>query len=204
MPDKNWRNYCSEINAALNGMKATEGAGRELDSDSAFSLLFNRTISCKERGGDLYFCGNGASATMASHTVADLTKNGHLRARQLADPALLTAIGNDICFEEVFALPVQRYMAKYDILVIISSSGRSPNVLAAARAGREVGGYVVTLTGFDEDNTLRALGDLNFYIPACSYGLVESCHAALLHYWVNRAVAYVQKTDQDAGNGRSL
>lgn len=188
MAGKDWRSYCSEIGTALERMQATMNGGRGLDADAAFALLLEKTLSCKAQGRELFFCGNGASATMASHTAADIAKNGGLRARSLTEPALLTAIANDISFEEVFSLPVTRNMMEGDMLVAISSSGKSPNILAAARAARQAGGYVVTLSGFAEDNPLRALGVLNFYIPAPSYGVVESCHATLLHHWVDMAV----------------
>jgi D-sedoheptulose 7-phosphate isomerase len=98
---------------------------------------------------------------------------------------LITAIANDISYEEVFAEPLRWYMKKGDMLVSISSSGNSSNVVRAVKMARSLGGIVITLSAMGENNETRKMGDLNFYISAQTYGLAESAHAVILHHWMD-------------------
>jgi D-sedoheptulose 7-phosphate isomerase len=139
----------------------------------------------RDRRGTVYLVGNGASAAMASHFAADLAKNAHVHTQVFSDLSLITAISNDIGYDQVFALPLQRRAEAGDMLVAISSSGRSPNVLAAADVARTLSLTLVTLSAMDADNPLRARGALNVWIPASDYGLAETGHAALLHHWMD-------------------
>jgi D-sedoheptulose 7-phosphate isomerase len=127
------------------------------------------------------FIGNGGSAAIASHQAVDFWKNGGVRAIAFNDTSLLTCIGNDYGFAQVFEKPVEMFADAGDVLIAISSSGRSENILRGARAARERGCHVVTLSGFAADNPLRALGHLNFYAPGQGYGLVEITHLSICH-----------------------
>lgn len=160
-------------------------------SGAGQSFCWLRDITCeaKENAATLFFIGNGASASMASHVSADLAKNAHLHTQVFSDLALITAIANDMDYDQVFAEPLRRRMRSGDILVAVSSSGASPNIINAAKEARAMGGQVVTLTAMHPDNQLRKTGDLNFYVPGKSYGLAETSHAALLHHWIDIMVA---------------
>jgi len=140
----------------------------------------------RTRRGRLFLAGNGASASMASHFATDLAKNAGIRTQVFTDLSLLTALGNDIAYEAVFAEPLRWYAEAGDILVAISSSGNSPNIVQAVLAAKELGLTVVTLSGMRPDNRIRGLGELNLYLPAPTYGLAESCHAFLLHCWMDQ------------------
>ena len=111
----------------------------------------------------------------------DYWKNGNLKAMAFNDTSLLTCISNDYGYERVFAEPIKRFMDSKDLLVAISSSGKSPNILQGVKAARDQQAHVLTLSGFDESNPLRSLGDLNFYVRSHSYGIVEISHLTLLH-----------------------
>ena len=76
-------------------------------------------------------------------------------------------------------------LGEKDMLITISSSGNSPNIIKAIHTARELGVFIVTLSGKKEDNQSRRLGDVNFYVPLDTYGLVESAHAVLLHCWLD-------------------
>jgi D-sedoheptulose 7-phosphate isomerase len=91
-------------------------------------------------------------------------------------------------FEEVFAEPLRRRMKSGDMLVAISSSGQSANVLRAVKEAKNLGGTVVTLSAMKQNNPLRSEGNLNFYVSAMSYGMAETCHAAILHHWLDQIV----------------
>lgn len=185
---KYWSSNVSELHACLGSLSVWDDAGETLDADLGFSRLREATLRLRKAGNIAYFIGNGASAAMASHISADLAKNAFLHTRVFTDLALITALANDLCYEEVFAEPLRRYLKPGDMLVAISSSGRSANIIRAAREAGNLGGIVVTLSAMKPDNPLRTLGTYNFYVPADTYGLAETSHAAILHFWVDLMV----------------
>ena len=85
----------------------------------------------------MFLIGNGGSAGIASHMAADACKNGGLRALAFNDAALLTATANDLAFDEVFSLPLERHARKGDLLVTVSSSGNSPNIVKGLECADE-------------------------------------------------------------------
>ena len=151
------------------------GHGLSLENGMSDTARFLRTSDT------LWFLGNGGSAAIASHAATDYTKNGGLRALTFNDASLLTCLSNDFSYDEAFARAVTRFVTHGDALIAISSSGASRNILNACAAARMKGATLITLSGFEPTNPLRALGRLNFYVPSTSYGLVESVHTALLH-----------------------
>ncbi len=134
-----------------------------------------------QRGGRVFLVGNGASQAMSSHYAADLTKNALVPALALSDAAMLTCFANDYSYETALVEMLKRHLGPADVLVAISSSGRSPNVVAAANYTRQQGRPVVALTGFSADNPLRQLGSNEAYLASRSYGMVECGHAYLMH-----------------------
>ena len=184
-PPPHWPESIALFARTLRRLSILTHAGSELPVDAGFQRWRTLTRSVRRRRRTIYLVGNGASASMASHFAADLAKNGHLHTEVFSDLSLLTAVANDVSYEQVFALPLQRRGRSGDLLVAISSSGRSPNILAAARMARQLQMKIVTLTGMTPDNPLRTMGDLNLYVPGRRYGTVETCHAALLHHWMD-------------------
>ena len=112
--------------------------------------------------------GNGGSAGIASHMAIDFTKNGNVAALAFSDAAALTCLGNDLGYEQVFARQISAHARPGDLLIAISSSGRSPNIINAVAAARGRDCSVFTLSGFGADNPLRRLGDLNLTSPPTS------------------------------------
>ena len=178
-----WQDYVAAIAGSLNALVATDGDGRAMPADVAFVLWHDQAVRVRQADGVVYLAGNGASASMASHFAADLFKNAGIRTQVFTDCACMTAISNDLGYDQVFSVPLARCARDTDMLVAISSSGRSANIRNAVMAARRRHAAVVTLSGFSADNPLRGMGDVNFYVPADTYGIVESCHAAILHYW---------------------
>ncbi len=132
----------------------------------------------------IYLIGNGGSAAIASHIANDLVKGGW-HAVALTDPAVMSCIANDVGWADVFAWQVMHHIAPGEWLWAISSSGRSANILRAAHEANALRANVMTLSGFDANNPLRTLGDVNYYVPSHNYGVVEICHLAILHSIVN-------------------
>lgn len=145
-----------------------------------------RTDQLKKENATMYFVGNGASSMMAGHMSADAAKNGQIRAQAFHETSLMTAVSNDISYENVFAYPLRRFADPGDVLVTISSSGNSPNIMAAIKVANELGLESITLSGKSPDNGSRPLGILNFYIPSQSYGIIECAHQVLLHSWLDQ------------------
>lgn len=135
--------------------------------------------------GTQFFLGNGASAAFAEHMALDWTKNGDVRSQNPSSSVLLTALANDISFQDSFATYLDRYARPGDLVVTISSSGNSENVIRAISKARSMDCKVITLSGLKPDNSSRKLGDVNFYVPARTYGIVECAHQVLLHMMID-------------------
>ncbi len=165
---------------AVSRVEATEGRDPVLIYD-AIAKAVRRCRFVRENEGRVFFVGNGASASIASHMAADFLKAGRMAALAFSDPALLTCLANDLGYENVFALPIERHGRAADLLVAISSSGRSPNILRAVEAADRRFMMTITLSGFGADNPLRQRGHLNFWVPSDRYGCVEVAHHAILH-----------------------
>lgn len=182
-----WLNYTDALNDLFRSLSGRIG-DMEGDADGAITLWVEKTLLVRTCRRTVFVIGNGASASMASHVAADLAKNAHVHTEVFSDLSLITAIANDMSYEEVFAEPLRRRMKDGDMLVAISSSGQSANILRAVREAKTLGGYIVTLSAMRQENMLRDLGHLNFYVPAETYGMAETCHAAILHHWIDRMV----------------
>jgi D-sedoheptulose 7-phosphate isomerase len=180
-----WSRAVDRTRALLAGLEVRDEAGAPLPADEGFRRWIAATLALRGTDRSAFLIGNGASAALASHLAADVGKNGRVRTQVFTDPALATALANDLGVEHMFAEPLRLWARAGDVLVAISSSGRSPNVLAACQAARAAGLTVVTLSGMRPDNPLRGLGQLNFWLDATTYGEAESCHGVLLHHWAD-------------------
>jgi len=183
-----WQDYSTAVSSALRDVAITDETGGALTAADGFERWIEITHDVHAHGQHIYVIGNGASAAMASHMAADACKNGGLRAHTFNDPSLLTATANDVAFEQVFALPLARFGRAGDMLIAISSSGRSPNIVRGLESARAIGMRIVTLTGKESDNPARGFGDVNVYIPSDRYGWVESAHQVVMHYWLDQYV----------------
>lgn len=173
--------YFDTFAALLHGAQASAADGGTIPISDAFAEIASRARQAHDAGNKLMFIGNGGSAGIASHMAIDYSKNGGLRSLAFNDGAALTCLGNDFGYDQVFAKQVEMHGHAGDVLVAISSSGRSPNILNAVSAARAVRIFVATLSGFDADNPLRRVGDVNLYLASREYGFVEIGHAALCH-----------------------
>jgi D-sedoheptulose 7-phosphate isomerase len=147
---------------------------------NAFDRILHLARGAHTQDNRMLFIGNGGSAAIASHIAVDFTKNG-IRALSFNDSVALTCLGNDFGYAEVFARQLEYHGRAGDLLVAISSSGESDNILRAVRVARQLDCAIVTFSGFSPQNTLRSLGDINLYIPFEKYGLVELAHFSLCH-----------------------
>ncbi len=180
--------YFKELSRLFSKIETTGKMGSPIDISNAINKAIDLIKRESSAGNKIMFIGNGGSASIASHMAIDFWKNGRMKAVCFNDSAQLTCLGNDFGFEHVFEKPVQFFAEPGDILVAISSSGRSEDILRGVKAARLKKCSVITMSGFDKDNPLRKLGDLNFYAPAKSYGLVEITHLTLCHFFLDTII----------------
>ena len=142
-----------------------------------------------DKGSKIYILGNGGSAATASHMVNDFgvgLKRREIRnfnVISLADNTpVCSAIANDIGYENIFYMQLKDNLQKDDLVIAISCSGNSPNIVKAVKYAKEIGSSIVGLTGFD-GGELKKLSDVNFHVDTHSgeYGLVEDMHMILDH-----------------------
>jgi D-sedoheptulose 7-phosphate isomerase len=173
--------YNSEFQKALDHIEITDHAGNLLKYDIGIELSVESLLEIQDKNRRIYIIGNGGSAAIASHSAIDFLKNGNIPATSFNDASLLTCLSNDLGYENVFVKPIEMLVRKGDLVICISSSGSSQNIIKAAKAARERDCLVITLSGFYPDNLLRGIGDLNFFVPSFSYGFLEIIHQYILH-----------------------
>ncbi|MBK8203654.1 MAG: SIS domain-containing protein [Bdellovibrionales bacterium] len=150
--------------------------------DHAFELIFQAS----QKGKKLLIAGNGGSAGISDHLSCDLGK-GTLSPGQpplkvlslSANGPMLTAIANDYGYDEVFATQVAMYGEEGDVLITISSSGKSPNIVKSLEVARKMGLKTIALTGFGGGKS-RELCDVSLHFEFQNYGIVEDCHQIVL------------------------
>lgn len=154
---------------------------------AAIERVADALIACAERDNTIFIAGNGGSAATASHFACDLLKGSNapglpsLRVVPLTDNVpLMTAFGNDVAYEEIFAGQLSALARTGDVLVAISASGRSPNVLAATRTARQMGVLAIGLTG-EDGGALARMCDIAVRVPAARIEHVEDAHLVLTH-----------------------
>lgn len=140
----------------------------------------------------VFVIGNGGSAAIASHVACDLMRAGR-GAMTLTDPAQMTRIANDMGYDQVFSEQIRQLAGHEDMLIAISSSGRSPNIINACHQAKRLKLDVVTFSGFESTNELRTLGDVNFYVPSSHYGVVEMAHHVILHSITDKVLEMTKK-----------
>jgi D-sedoheptulose 7-phosphate isomerase len=157
---------------------------------SAVEQAIQAIIGAFDNKRTVFTCGNGGSATTASHMAADLGKNSampgkeRLRVIGLADNmSWFSALGNDLGYENVFVEQLANFVQSGDVLIAISASGNSPNVVKAAEYARAHGAKVIGLVGF-KGGKLKEIADISVHSRIEDYGPVEDCHLMLDHIFV--------------------
>jgi D-sedoheptulose 7-phosphate isomerase len=178
---KEINSYYEVLRRLTKDIAVTDKIGKDLDFEPGLEKAIRLINACGKRGSKLIFIGNGASASIASHMAADFWKNSKIKAIAFNDAALLTCVSNDFGYSHVFEKPIEMFADPGDILVAISSSGKSENIIKGARMALSKKCKVISLSGFDKNNALRSLGDVNFYVPLSSYGQVEVAHHSICH-----------------------
>lgn len=188
-----YNNYTRQLSSAL----------ELLDIDALSSLLSLMLDACGNRR-QIFILGNGGSAACASHWVCDFNKGattpGHSRIKMhcLSDNAsIVSAISNDITNDEIFAYQLENLATSGDLIICLSVSGNSPNLLTAARRGRELGCHTAAIIG-DYSGRLGPLCDLCITIKSQNYGVVEDLHLIINHI-LSQYIRQLYSADIDGG-----
>jgi D-sedoheptulose 7-phosphate isomerase len=142
-------------------------------------------------GKKIIVVGNGGSAAMASHVCVDFTKAAGIRAINFNEADLITCFANDYGYEHWVAKALEAYSDSGDLAILISSSGKSKNILNAAEKAKSIGLSVITVSGFLQDNPLRKIGNLNLWADSSEYNIVEMTH----HIWLVAIIDFLIKKE---------
>ena len=166
---------------------------------SSLQPVLDTFLDVRDKGGTLWVAGNGGSAAIGDHTVCDVTKGTHTEGQPTiksisltSNTAMLTALGNDLDYEQVFSQQLKYYLGKNDALLLVSSSGNSPNVVKACEYANSRGVPTIAFVGF-KGGKLRDIAKHCVWIPIENYGMAEDAHQSLMHVTTQYIMAYANQ-----------
>ena len=165
----------------------------DLDKKKLIEIA-NKIMSDHEFGGTTFVVGNGGSASIASHVAVDFLKALSLRAMTFNESSLITCYSNDYGYENWVKEALRSFCGKNDNVILISSSGESPNIVNAAKYLNKNKVTLITLSGFKKNNTLSNLGDFNLWVNSSNYNYVEIIHNKFLLILVDLIKFKLQKS----------
>ena len=175
------KNFYEEIFDKMNNiLKATDYV--------ALEKITKSLISANSKNKKVIIFGNGGSAAISSHVSVDLTKNARIRCINFNEADLLTCFSNDFGYEKVFSKSIEFYADKGDVVIIVSASGKSKNLLEAAKICKQKKIFICTLTGFSKSNPLKKMGNINLWVNSKAYNIIENIHQIWLLSIVDRII----------------
>ena len=195
--------YKNYFNAISKGLELTLyfANAKPVESELFFKEIKLILSELKEKRNKIFFFGNGASAAFANHMALDFSKNGGILSRSLSDSALLTALANDYSYEQsmVEFLKIEQ-ATKDDLIITISSSGNSPNIINALNYAKANKIQSLSLSGLKSDNKSIKLPNHSIYVPMKTYGMVECIHQVLLHLMLDESMGIFEWDRSDYQN----
>ena len=181
MENKYYANYFNSINKGLIESKFSI-SNDETSPDLFFDTIKSIIVNIRLNKNKIYFLGNGASSAFANHMALDFSKNGKILSRSLSDSAMLTALSNDYSYENAMLEFLKlEGVTEDDLVITISSSGNSPNVVSVLNHCKNNNLKSLALSGLKKDNKSISLADYSMYVPMKTYGMVECIHQIFLH-----------------------
>jgi len=149
-----------------------------LDTDVSKTIVAMKELLVKTRdkGNKVLIAGNGGSAAISSHVSVDLTKQAGIRSVNFNETDLITCFSNDYGYENWLAKAIEFYGDEGDVAILISSSGKSKNMINAAIQAKNMKIIVTSLTGFEKDNPLNSFGEINLWVDSRAYNIIENTH----------------------------
>ena len=172
--NKPFDQYKNSINSVLSSID-------EDQLDESINII-NKTI---KKGGRVYIVGNGGSSSIASHVSVDFAKVSKVPSSTFNNTNLITCFANDYGYENWVTEAIKAYMESKDMIILISSSGKSKNIVNAAKYCKKNSIQLITLSGFKKNNLLSKCGNVNFHINSDQYNFIEMSHHIILVYLVD-------------------
>ena len=155
---------------------------------SSLEKIAKSLIKANKKNKKVIIFGNGGSAAISSHVSVDLTKNAKIRSINFNEADLITCFSNDYGYRKVFSKSLEFYADAGDVVIIISSSGKSKNVLEAAKICKKKKILLYTFTGFSKSNPLKKMGNINLWVNSKAYNIIENIHQIWLLSIVDRII----------------
>ncbi len=171
---KNFKHYKDSINSVLSSIT-------EKQLDQSIQLI-KKTI---KNNGKIYIIGNGGSSSIASHVSVDFAKVARIPSSTFNNANLITCFANDYGYENWVTEAIKAYTKKNDMIILLSSSGTSKNIVNAAKYCKKKSLKLITFSGFNKNNSLSKLGKVNFHINSDQYNFIEMSHHIILVYLVD-------------------
>ena len=171
---KSFNEYVDSINIILSKIP-------EISLNSTIKMISKTS----KNNGKVFIVGNGGSASIASHASVDFAKVARIKSSTFNNANLITCFANDYGYENWVVEAIKAYMTKKDMIILISSSGKSKNIVNAAKYCKKNSINLITFSGFNKNNPLSKLGKVNFYIKSNQYNFVEMSHHIILVYLVD-------------------
>lgn len=166
----------NDFNWLLDYIKETTTGLNDTGLLDKFVQAKSMILSCRDRDGSIYLFGNGGSNAIGTHISVDFANMVGMKCFNFNDPSVITAHANDYGYENSMERFVKLFCRDGDVLMFISSSGESPNIINAAKQARKQQCEIITFSAFNKDNTLSKTGDINFWTPSKIYNISESIH----------------------------
>ena len=152
------------------------------------NLIYKMIKDTSKKGGIIYIAGNGGSASTSSHMSTDLTKNAKIKSMSFNDANLITCFANDYGYENWLKAAIKYYVKANDLVVLLSVSGKSKNLINAANFCKKKKIKFITMTGAKKNNPLSQKGIINYWIDSKAYNIVETLQMAILASIVDRII----------------
>tara|TARA_A100001035_G_C27621733_1_gene425758 strand:+ start:135 stop:674 length:540 start_codon:yes stop_codon:yes gene_type:complete len=171
MPKNKYQNFLNKYSSQILSLT---------DTQSENFIKVCKMIKKINKKGKIIVCGNGGSSSIASHVAVDISKILRIKAITFADDNLITCFANDYGYDKWTSEALKIYSNTNDLVILISSSGSSKNIVNAAKFAKKQGNPLITLSGFKENNPLKKIGDVNVWVNSNSYNHIEMAHHIFL------------------------
>lgn len=172
-----FKSYFIDFSKAIKSVKVTD-----------IKSIINAILIANTKKNKIIIAGNGGSAAISSHVSVDLTKTAKVESINFNETDLITCFANDYGYDNWIAKALEAYAKKNDICIFISSSGMSRNIINACNVAKKLGLKVFTFTGFDKNNNVKKLGDINIWVNSKKYNIIEMTHLYLLLMIIDKII----------------
>lgn len=166
---------------------------------TCFDLAKKFFLEVRHTSKKIVIVGNGGSSSVASHISQDIINKLKISSLVITDASLITCIGNDAGYENIFSQPLNVLLNEHDLLIAISDSGESANILNSVRIAKQKNCKIIALSAFKTSNSLHnASTHISIHIPTVNYSIAEVAHLAILHVWVDELAGVQTKNASES------